>query len=894
MKRTGSICIFAAILMVLCLSGCGKAKSDTGNFFETKEDFNGCDMAALTGTVLDGVVDTKISDITWHYYDEAAGGLEALKKGDVDAMAMDKPEAELLVKENPRFAVFPEIIENDSYAFVLKKGSPLTSQFSEIITEFDEDGTLKALNDKWFSGDPEKMQIDWSEYNIEPRTNGTLKYTFDSSAYPMCYVGSDGKPLGYEIEVLLKIADRLDMGVDFSSAMLSSLINFAQSGKADVVSGGISVTEERAKKVDFPKSHYIGGVVLTCRAENIPSADGASLGAGGFITEVKSSFDKTFVQENRWKMIASGLLVTLAISVFAAIFGTILGIGLLLMLRSKNTGVRGLANAFCKLMQGIPALVVLMIVYFVIFGSSNLEPVIVGTIAFSVMFAVSVAGIMQTGISAVDKGQREAAEALGFGNASIFGRIIMPQAIRHILPLYKGEFVGMMKTTSIVGYISIQDLTKAGDIIRSRTYEAFFPLLATAAIYFIMSTVITALIGRIEIGVNPDHRPRRLPRGISAETGDADSRKSVSDTAPGAPMIKVEHLKKVYPNATPLRDVNTVIKKGEVITIIGPSGTGKSTFMRCINRLEIPTDGKITVFGYDIGDKKTNLRELRRRMGMVFQNFYLFEHMTVIENVMLAPTVLKKEDKQSAYNNAMRLLRMVGMAEKALNYPKELSGGQKQRVAIARTLAMDPEIVLFDEPTSALDPTMVGEVLSVMKKLASEGMTMMIVTHEMRFAKDVSTRIFYMDEGVIYEDGTPQEIFDAPKKDKTRAFVKRLKVLSLPVDSADYDFIAMSEALQNFGEKNMLPRKRVANMRSIFEELLAINIIPNGSPEFPLELVTEYEEETDNLEMRFVWAGREYDPLASGDEISVKLVRSAIKDSSFTYENGENRFTVSI
>ena len=237
---------------------------------------------------------------------------------------------------------------------------------------------------------------------------------------------------------------------------------------------------------------------------------------------------------------------------------------------------------------------------------------------------------------------------------------------------------------------------------------------------------------------------------------------------------------------------------------------------------------------------------------------------------------------------------MVGMAEKALNYPKELSGGQKQRVAIARTLAMDPEIVLFDEPTSALDPTMVGEVLSVMKKLASEGMTMMIVTHEMRFAKDVSTRIFYMDEGVIYEDGTPQEIFDAPKKDKTRAFVKRLKVLSLPVDSADYDFIAMSEALQNFGEKNMLPRKRVANMRSIFEELLAINIIPNGSPEFPLELVTEYEEETDSLEMRFVWAGREYDPLANGDEISVKLVRSAIKDSSFTYKNGKNRFTVSI
>lgn len=196
--------------------------------------------------------------------------------------------------------------------------------------------------------------------------------------------------------------------------------------------------------------------------------------------------------------------------------------------------------------------------------------------------------------------------------------------------------------------------------------------------------------------------------------------------------------------------------------------------------------------------------------------------------------------------------------------------------------------------TSALDPTLVGEVLSVMKRLAKDGMTMMVVTHEMKFAKDVSTRIFYMDEGVIYDEGTPQEIFEHPTKAKTRAFVKRLKVLSLPIKSADYDFVAMSEALQNFGEKHMLTKKRTENMRRIFEEILALNVIPNAQPAFPLEVVTEYEQDTDCLEMRITWQGAEYDPLTMGNEISLKLVNAIIKDGKFLYESGENRLTITL
>lgn len=216
------------------------------------------------------------------------------------------------------------------------------------------------------------------------------------------------------------------------------------------------------------------------------------------------------------------------------------------------------------------------------------------------------------------------------------------------------------------------------------------------------------------------------------------------------PIITVSHLKKVYSNVTPLKDVSTKICKGEVISIIGPSGTGKSTLLRCLNRLETPTDGQIQVFGTEVTNAKTaELNAVRRHMGMVFQSFNLFAHLTVIENIMLGPVELLGCTRQQAYAQGMQLLRSVGLAEKALNYPDELSGGQKQRVAIARTLGMQPEIVLFDEPTSALDPTMVGEVLSVIRNLANQGLTMLIVTHEMKFARDVSSRVFYMDEGII-------------------------------------------------------------------------------------------------------------------------------------------------
>ena len=277
-------------------------------------------------------------------------------------------------------------------------------------------------------------------------------------------------------------------------------------------------------------------------------------------------------------------------------------------------------------------------------------------------------------------------------------------------------------------------------------------------------------------------------------------------------MISIKHLSKTFHNpdgstVTVLKDVNCEIERGEVISIIGPSGTGKSTLLRAINMLEPPTGGEIRVDGENIMAKGYRLDKMRRKMVMVFQSFNLFEHMTVLENITYAPMELLKKTADEAGSEAMELLRKVGLAQKADVYPESLSGGQKQRVAIARALAMHPEVILFDEPTSALDPTMVGEVLSVIRQLAKDGLTMLIVTHEMRFARDVSTRIFFMNEGIIYEDGSPEQIFEHPRRSATKAFVNRIQKLVYEIDGEEFDYLQIHTGLSQFFIKYNLTEK---------------------------------------------------------------------------------------
>ena len=239
-------------------------------------------------------------------------------------------------------------------------------------------------------------------------------------------------------------------------------------------------------------------------------------------------------------------------------------------------------------------------------------------------------------------------------------------------------------------------------------------------------------------------------------------------------MITVKNLKKNFGDLTVLKGIDVTIEKGECVVVIGPSGSGKSTFLRCLNRLEEPDGGEIDIEGTDLLSPHTDINEMRQRIGMVFQHFNLFPHKTILENVTLAPIKLKKMPQKEAEDAALDLLRRVGIEDKASVYPSTLSGGQKQRVAIARSLAMNPQVMLFDEPTSALDPEMVGEVLDVMKNLAKEGMTMVVVTHEMGFAKEVANRVLFMADGVILEVGTPEEIFEHPQHERTKAFIKAI------------------------------------------------------------------------------------------------------------------------
>ena len=312
-------------------------------------------------------------------------------------------------------------------------------------------------------------------------------------------------------------------------------------------------------------------------------------------------------------------------------------------------------------------------------------------------------------------------------------------------------------------------------------------------------------------------------------------------------MIQIRNLSKAYGDLQVLEGVNAEIRKGEIISVIGPSGTGKSTLLRSLNLLERPDSGSVIIDGLDILAPGAPVPALRRKMGMFFQSFNLFPHLTVLDNLTLGPVKLLGKNRREAEKRGMDLLADVGLMEKAGNLVDSLSGGQKQRVAIARCLAMEPEIILFDEPTSALDPTMISEVLAVIRRLASRKMTMIIVTHEMDFARDVSTRVFYMDEKGIYEEGSPEQIFQNPQREKTRAFIKRIRSISWTLNSRHYDLYAMNGEVARFAEKHFLSRSLLQNMQLALEESLALFYA--GTEKKELHLTLSYSEKNGDISL---------------------------------------------
>ena len=348
-------------------------------------------------------------------------------------------------------------------------------------------------------------------------------------------------------------------------------------------------------------------------------------------------------------------------------------------------------------------------------------------------------------------------------------------------------------------------------------------------------------------------------------------------------MIEIKNLKKEFDGVTPLKDVNVTINDGDVISIIGPSGTGKSTFLRCINLLETPTSGSILLNGEDITAKGTDIKKVRRKMGMVFQSFNLFGHLTVIENLMLAPMDLLKKDKKEAYKTGMEYLSRVGLEDKVLAYPDELSGGQKQRVAIARALCMDPEVILLDEPTSALDPTMVSEVQAVIRELSKSGKTMMIVTHEMNFARSISTRVFYMDEGGIYEEGTPEEIFDNPQKELTRRFILKMKLFEELIDKKNYDFHIFVDKLENYFIQNDISYTNRNRIRLIIEELVQQILFPSLDKPY-IRVKIEYSMQDQSSNITVGYSGKKFDIKDTDNDLSLTIIKKMTDKLEYSYD----------
>ena len=832
---------------------------------------------------------------------------------------------------------------------------------------------------------------------------------------------------------------------------------------------------------------------------------------------IAESFRTNFIQDNRYVQILEGLETTMVITVCAVLLGTLLGGAICWMRMQRKAWISNIAKVYIEIMHGTPVLVMLMIMYYVVMAPLNASGVFVAIITFAMNTSAYISEMLRTSIEGVDRGQTEAGLSLGLTRIQTFFCIVLPQAVRNVMPIYRGEVISLLKTTSIVGYVAVMDLTKASDMIRARTFDAFFPLITIALVYFLIAWLIGLLLDRLTSGrhrigkaaaaaavlllptalascadktpadrsitCEDDLEGRKVAvilgsiseqlmldrygtRNLMSFNTDVDATEAVLkgkadafiiddivatmplrehselDTIPtsypampigacfskdnkdlaeqfrtfisamdsagtnreinarwmgsdleashrdieevksGTPLkiaimptnpplnflangtcdgyepelarlfakeigrpvefvnmdfgailagiasgmvdmamasisvteersrvmiqipysesklivmfrkpsateaagtetgrawlwilvaafaamaafltvrygkrrnassqirqeddsdvvIRVSHLSKTFGNLKVLRDVNAVVRKGEVISIIGPSGTGKSTFLRCLNLLEKPDTGSIMIDGQDILAPGADVPALRRRMGMVFQSFNLFNGRSILDNITFAPMKILKKSREEAEARAMELLELVGLAEKASAFPEQLSGGQKQRVAIARALAMEPEIILFDEPTSALDPTMVSEVLGVMRTLARQGLTMLVVTHEMRFARDVSTRVFYMDKGIVYEEGTPEQMFGNPRGENTRKFINRIREYRFSISSEKYDYYGMMAGINAFCVKYNMSSAEIDHISHIVEESLLITGITPGT-----EVTVAYSEKT--------------------------------------------------
>ena len=438
------------------------------------------------------------------YFNNNPDMLLALDSGKTDAVLTNNAIADLAVNRNDHFALFPQNLKDGVFGFAFPKGDPAVADWQGAYDRIPEE-TKNALWEKWTGSDEEAKTLPEQDW---PGLNGTVEAAVCDTLEPMSYAGEGGELVGFDEEMILLMAKELDVHVEFTGMEFAAILSAVQSGKAQIGAGSIIDTEERRQTVDFV-DYYPAAFVLVVRDEAAAGGAGEEVGFAG---SLKESFQKTFLRENRWKLFLRGIETTLLIVVLSILLGTALGFGVFMLCRNGNP-VANLITRFCVwLVRGMPAVVLLMILFYIIFGNVKISGTAVSVIGFTLVFGANVFSMIKAGVGAVGNGQLEAAYSLGYTNRRAFYRVILPQAVPHFMPAYKGAVTEIIKATAIVGYVAVQDLTKMGDIVRSRTFEAFFPLIAVAIIYFILAAVLTFFVNRAELRLDPRLRKQKRMR----------------------------------------------------------------------------------------------------------------------------------------------------------------------------------------------------------------------------------------------------------------------------------------------------------------------------------------------------------------------------------------------
>lgn len=488
------------------------------------EELSKSTFAVLTGTTAGPEVEEYFPGATIEYYNTTSDVIAVMRAGKADITLGDKGMLRAAQIENKDLVLVGDPLSeiNLCPAFPkTDKGKALCEEYSAYVKKIKDNGTMEEIDSIWFGDDESKRQV--LDYENLPDTNGTLFMVTDASFVPYAYV-KDGKIVGYDVDVAARFCEANGYGLEITNMSFDSILPAVQTAKCDFASSAITATEERAETMLFGEPIFISGDIMAVIDHSV-NADGTKNTGESLEGEdsslwgsIRSSFEKTFVREDRWKLIVFGVFNTLIITVLSALCGTLLGFFVFMICRRGSRATIGITRAAMGLVQGMPMVVLLMILYYIVFGKVNIEGIYVAVIGFTLTFAASVFGLLQMGVGAVDNGQYEAAYMLGFSDRKIFYKIILPQALPHIVPAYKGEIISLIKATAVVGYVAVQDLTKMGDIIRSRTYEAFFPLITVTVIYFILEWILRYLISRIGVNLNPKRRKhKKLLEGVKKD-----------------------------------------------------------------------------------------------------------------------------------------------------------------------------------------------------------------------------------------------------------------------------------------------------------------------------------------------------------------------------------------